>query len=80
MDNLGKDPGKVKMRDGKNADEEETRDGENNEEEKQDGKMEEEEDDDEESKVEKEREQELTGRQDGWFFLSLSVVFFVTIC
>ena len=45
LNNLGKDPGKVKMRDGKNADEEEKRAGEDNEEEKQDGKMEEDEDD-----------------------------------
>ena len=66
LDNLGKDPGKVKMREGENAEEEDKRDGKNNEEDKTDGNMEGEEEEDGE-RMEKEREQELTGRQDGWF-------------
>ena len=69
MDNLGKDPGKVKIRDGENAEEEDKTDRKNIYEDKQDVKMEEDKEDDGETKVEKEREQELTGRQDGWFFV-----------
>ena len=75
LDNLGKDPGKVKMADGKNADEEVKRDGENKEEDKTHGNREEEEVEEEEEedgeRMEKEREQELTGRQDGGFFVTI---------
>jgi len=72
LDNLGKDPGKVKMREGENAEEEDKRDGKNNEEDKTDENMDGEEEEDGE-RMEKEREQELTGRQDGWFVVRKAV-------